>query len=79
MSYRARIQERRKLGNGKTLVTSQSVGSYYFYEIVKFCFKGLFWLFYWTIMGIPIVIVKLIKLIANRKNKWFILLLDYLN
>ena len=57
MAFRTRIYETTRIGKGKRIVTSGTLSDYFFYGIVKFFFKAIFFCcFFWII--IPIKLLK---------------------
>ena len=57
MSFRTRIYETTKIGKHKRVVTSGTMSDWFFYGIVKFIFKTIFFMcFFWII--IPIKLLK---------------------
>ena len=65
MSFRTRIYETKKMGNGKRIVTSGTLSDWFVYGILKFVIKAIYfccigWLFW--------IIKMLYIIIKNRKN-----------
>ena len=56
MAYRSRVYKTTKLSDGRRIVSSSTAGEAIVMDIIKFCFKAVFYVcFFWIIIPIKLL------------------------
>lgn len=59
MSYRSRVYRTTRLKNGDRIVSSVKTSDWALWNIIKFCFKAMFYLmFFWIIIPVKLLTRK---------------------